>query len=124
MNQAEASRTAERSRTRRSTCQSVRNPTAAGEICRAHHRSVRTTAAQRPAKSRAMRAAIAMASRRPRRNTALGADALPREPADDLAAVGVERLGVGGLEAQDQDRLGIRSAEEAPAVREGDPHAV
>src|SRR4051812_17754604 len=118
MNQAEARRTPVRSRTRRSTCQSVRNPTAAGEICWAHHRSVRTTAAQRPPKSRAMRAAIAAVSRRPRRNTALDADALPREPADDLAAVGIERRGLGGLEAQDQDRLGVRRADEAPAVGE------
>src|SRR3954451_10861674 len=101
MNQADARRTPEKSRIRRSTCQSVRKPTAAGDTCSAHHRSVSTTAAQRPPNSRAVAApapqrprtggggggAIAAAGGRPRGNGGLGAAALPREPADDLAAI-------------------------------------
>src|SRR5262245_33705941 len=108
MNHAAARRKPARSRVSRRMCESVTNPTAAGEIWDAHQRSVSRLAAHRPANRRATAPAIAAISRRPRRFTALDAHALFGEPASHLAAVGVERSRLGGLETEHQNGLGVR----------------
>src|SRR4051812_25880836 len=124
MNQAAATTTPVSLRAPRRMFQSVRNATAGGEISAAHQRSARTMDVPRPAKSSRTRAARIAARRRPRRDTALGPDALPGEPADDFAPGGVQRLRIRRLEAEHEDRLGIRGTEQSPAPGEGDPDAV
>src|SRR2546426_12055888 len=99
--------------TTRSRFQSVRNAAAEGDTSAAHQRSASTPDVQRPANSSRTMAASMTASRRPRRDMPLGADALPGEPADDFAAGGVQRLRIRCLEPEDEDRLGVRGPEQS-----------
>jgi hypothetical protein len=55
---------------------------------------------------------------------ASGLDALVREPARHFGAVTFQRLGTGGFEAEHQDGLRVRGAQQAPPVGKGDPHPV
>src|SRR5438093_1856410 len=97
---------------------------AAGEIWAAHQRSASSAATHRPANSSATSATSAAVSRPPRRATELRAHALPGEPGYDLAAVGVQCLRLGGLEAHHQDRLSVGGAEQTPPLGEGDSDAI
>src|ERR1044071_2136507 len=96
----------------------------ASETDASHRRSVRNSAPQRPVERTRARRMSVRATRRPRPGIGLGANALGREPARYLGAVALQRFRTGGLEAQDEHRLRIGGPEEAPALGEGDPHAV
>src|SRR3954471_10889621 len=107
MNHAAATTTPASLSAPRRRCQLVMKPAAAGATSSAHQRSASSPLVHRPAKSSATMTPSSTTLRRVCRDTALGSDAPPREPADDFAAGGVQGPRIGGLEPEDQDRLGV-----------------